>query len=230
MKIYEIIQEDPFQVQDLKRKTLPGFAVDKENTKHYINHGHFSSVYGHPDNPHDVVKATRRFSEEDGYEAFIRALAEDEEMRDNIYMPRIRTARVITSTKTDQKASMVRMERLEPLSKLSEREAHMLFVNLVGNETALKAKAEYDDSWGVAAFCWRQSLTSFLNYHSSGRIASTAINEDWLEALAWVRNVASERGWSMDLHSENWMVRRTPYGPQLVITDPFSWKKVNYRD
>lgn len=230
MRLYELIQEDPFQVKDVRRETLPSFATSPVSKRHYMDHGHFSSVFGHPDNPHDVLKGTRRFTEEDGYEAFIRALANDEKMRDNIYMPRIRTARVVTSTKTDQRASMIRMERLEPLTNLSEREAHMLLVNLIGREAAIEKKNQYNKN---NVFIkndykrgWREALSGILNSHSSGVPSDSIINDDWLEAYKWVRDIARDQGWNMDLHSENWMFRRTPFGPQLVITDPFSWKKL----
>lgn len=146
-------------------------------------------------------------------------------------MPRIRSARVITSTKTGQKALMVRMERLEPLSRLSEREAYMLLVDLVGRESALKARENqvkknvFLKSGAVTE--WRGILKRVLDSHSSGMSTDGMINDDWLEAYTWVRNVARDQGYNMDLHSDNWMFRRTQYGPQLVITDPFSWKKLN---
>lgn len=222
MRLFELIQEDPFTVQDTERKTLPSFATDTYRGKNYIDQGYFSSVFGHPDNPHDVVKGSKRFDSEDGYEGFIRALAEDETMRDNIYMPRIRTARVITSTKTGQKSTMIRMERLQQLKALSEREAYMILVNLIGRTNAF----EYKETKEVDT--WQRALKYFLDMHSGNMPPSSdIINEDWLEAYNWVQRVSREKGWHMDLHSENWMMRRTPYGPQLVITDPFSWRRIS---
>jgi len=122
------------------------------------------------------------------------------------------------------------MEKLFPLRDLGERESYTILVNLVGRDTAREMKVTAEkESFKGTTITWRLVLSHLLDAHSGLSIPSSMIiNEDWLEAYNWVQSVAKKEGWYMDLHSENWMFRRTPYGPQLVIIDPFSWRRISF--
>lgn len=226
----QLIQEDPFTVQDIERKTLRNITVGSLPSAEFVDSGHYSTVYTSKENPHDVVKGTSGNARlEDGYEAFLRALADNEEMRDNIYMPRIRTARVIRSTKDpSKKRLLVRLERLNNLSALSEREAYDMLVRLIGRDNArqfYKELLSYDAERNKMKTSWPWLLKEFLTDYAYNTSDYQVIDEEFLKAYKWVKQVAKEGNWQMDLYGENWMFRRTPYGPQLVMIDPFAWRK-----
>lgn len=230
MRLFELLKEDPFTVQDIERKTLRNLERGSAPSSQYLGGGHYSHAFTTKDNPHDVVKGTSgNASIEDGYEGFIRALAADEEMRDNIYMPRIRSAKVIRSTKNpNKKRLLVRLERLYNLGDLSEREAYDMLVKLIGRENARSYYAmllSFDMQQTKMKTNWPYVLKEFLSDYSYKNTDYPILDEEFIKAFEWVKKVAREESWQMDLHSENWMFRRTPYGPQLVMMDPLAWRK-----
>lgn len=228
MRLFELIQEDPFDVKDYTRSrvpTTPLKPLPSEDTEQ-LGAGWFSKALTHKDLPQDVLKMTIRDGPRDAYETFLRALASDPEMRDNIHMPRIRSAKVIT-TPSGEKSLMVRVERLESVSNLSERDAYELAKKLVGRETAHKLKNEPSYRVGTLKETpWVGALLTVLDYLFQEEIAPREILDDELRnAYIWAKKKGAEIDVTFDLHLENWMIRRTPYGPQLVINDPFSYNK-----
>jgi hypothetical protein len=236
MRLFELLQEDPFTVQDIERKNLVGFGplgqtsreLDKKTQ--FLGAGYYSTVLSSDDNPHDVVKGSRGTTKQkDGYEAFIRALANDPEMRDNIHMPRIRSAKVMSSTDGKKSNLLVRLERLHEIRHLSEREAYDILVRLIGRENARKYWLHAMDMPGGSKMRtnWPWVLGEYLDAYSAEKETRTEypiLDAELLQAYKWASSIAKKEGWVMDLHSGNWMIRRTPYGPQLVISDPFAMR------
>jgi hypothetical protein len=232
MRLFELIQEDPFDVKDTIVKDVPLAPMMHRTRARFqpktdiLGHGYFSTTVGHQDSPHDAVKISNaENSRNDGYEEYLRLLSRNPELRDNIHVPRIRSARVITSSdKNKKRMLLVRMERLEPIKNLSEREAYELVKSLVGREEAIRQKN--NPRMFTSGDPWVRALNGVLFRWERGELDSNQIiHDDIRDTVEFLRKFAGMRQIGFDLHDENWMIRRTPYGPQLVISDPFSFMK-----
>lgn len=114
-----------------------------------------------------------------------------------------------------------KMERLIPVSHLGEKEMESLISNAFDAE---KIDAEYGTEWRTNKRVAIELLDQMMNdmmWNSYG-IPEFANNPDLLKEVVEVirRVIGNGDESSYDMHSENFMARRTQVGYQLVITDP----------
>lgn len=213
MKIAEILHEYDidYKKASVKRKPktrdLPGM---KE-----LGGGYFSDVYAPAGAPHDVVKINYEVSTKDGYHAFIKALIDNERARNSIYFPRIRSVRELQAPDADFPYLLVRMERLLPLRALTREEIISLAIR---HTDITEEDVERQDDYDIAKL-----LSDAINpmYHSPYKVTDTKLKN----AIRWIEEIADKERVFVDLHSDNVMARRTPYGPQLVLSDPLGLSK-----
>ncbi len=163
--------------------------------------------------PHAAQMLTK-----DGFNYFIENIIKSDSF-DNIHFPKVYNIKKIT----DKEGNWIHkydVERLIPLKELSNREIYRLFTdNFKRHVKEYEKMDSYDleDTRSNIGFILSSAIRK--NDHSELRSAELK------KAVSLLHNMntrASDEGHFMDLHSDNVMARRTPYGLQLVINDPFA--------
>lgn len=218
MRLHELLTEAPPVLKRSKGSQTQRPALPT------IGQGAFARVLGHKDNPHEVMKLSHQSQHprsRDGYEAFVKALAESD-MHENPYFPRIQTMRTITD-EYGKVAYQVRMERLTSLKDITEEQAESI-VRKALTPAFIKASIIEQRGWS-GGWLWERILlewTMKASNHSKRLPADfirTAADNDLKEALMFISELA-DGNYLLDLQTFNFMVRQSPYGAQLVITDP----------
>lgn len=182
----------------------------------HLGTGQFGSVYGHKDRPHDVRKISRSLNVQrlDGFFYFLKALSETPEENTNPYFPRIRSITVYTSP-NENAVYTVQMERLFPVSSLSQQHVEYLWQRVLGEKDVVE---EENNTNALIAEIREIVLTG------ATRSLVNKADPDFLRAVRFIREVAGEYNVGIDLHKGNFRVRHSPYGPQLVFADPLGFK------
>ena len=243
MRLFELLTEAPPTVKhheyksergsmeppDARFPTGSGAKTERGTTT--LGGASFSFVYGHEDNPHDVMKLSKpaHISLVDGYEAFIEALATDAEMHENPHFPRVQTVRNVRDRSRAERKYMVRMERLYSLNNLSEEEYKVMVKNTFNDSYIYQVQRDlpewkHDNKWRAVYLTWLED--SFTSSYYIPKKAYAPIKDYSLRvALDKIIKIADDNSLRLDLHSQNIMFRKTQYGPVLVITDPLSGER-----
>lgn len=216
---------------DPPEKPVPSETDSK--VKH-LGTGAFSSTYQHKDNPYDITKGTKATDVPDGFQALFLALSKDKEAQANPYFPRFRSINQFKHKYSDKQSYMVKVEPLEPFDKLSKKEREML-TNKLFSEHGVDVLNHYIDpshyyqgnpGWKLAA-----AVEAAVSNNEWGDELRWAIeDEQFKEAVEFLRKAAKEYEYEVDLHSGNLMVRRTSVGPQLVLNDPLGFSSAKRRE
>jgi hypothetical protein len=209
MRLSEILREYDIDYKRVPVKKAPT-AGDRPDMKS-LGQGYFSDVYAPAGAPHDVVKINYQVDVKDGYHAFVKALIDNERARDSIYFPRIRSVRELQTPGADFPYLLVRMEQLLPLQALTREE----LIGLATRHTDIPEK-DIVDQYEIWDIIYLISKAINPRTHSPYKVTDTKLKN----AIRWVEELGKKENSSVDLHSDNIMARRTPYGPQLVISDP----------
>lgn len=233
LKEYEIpdvktSKQEPIYYYDYSKED---FAVDKapgeksgtdrikKNPKvKTLGAGYFSSVYAHDDNPHDVMKFPRKEynkGDVDGFRIFMSALAADKEMQSNPYFPRFRMIRKFEKGK--EHSYTARMERLFPLESLEVEDLYSILERIYSDEFA---KEVLDRSNTPQLYFFKQVAKTVGHTVEKGWDLEKVTDPLFEQAADWIHELGLREGFYVDLHFNNMMVRRTPYGSQLVLSDP----------
>ena len=256
MKLYELITEYEFPKVKYQKpgNTVPDFydyddGMDSfhtdddfrdENQKNIksdrvkkLGSGAFSTAYQDKDNPHDVMKGSKQQVVPDGYQIFFTALEENPEMQSNPYFPRFRNISRYASKDHRSSSYMVKVETLEPLQKLTKKELSALLRRILDEDGIKQVMDRMKDlesySWFTAyPYHYVTQLAEIMVNHPK-KFSKHVIDKDFLEAIQFIIQVATDWEYHTDLHEGNIMLRRTPYGVQLVFNDPlgFSSNKVD---
>ena len=197
--------------------TLPRVMRNKK-VRHFGT-GSFASTYGHRDNPHDIRKLStkQQVKDYDGFWTFILALSKHKD-NDNPYFPRFRS---ITNYEGahDQGSYSVQMERLYHIDSLKPREVETLISNIYGIDNWKRLVLMISND---AVTLPNDSISkTFVNvirntFHQT-KYMDLIIDENMRNAVQFITSIP---GGHMDIHSANIMIRNTPYGKQLVFSDP----------
>lgn len=180
-----------------------------EHTDDVKGSGAFAKVKGDKD-PHMINKIATKW--DTGYNAYIDFLIDNKLAQSNPHFPRVYVA---------QNGTKWQMEKLP----------HTLFSYLGGDGDRDLAKERLDTLISIyiedeIELTSEHGFSAFMNYISSPENIKLG---SYRKALTIVHDLYEklkvEHPQSLmvlDLHSKNIMVRITPVGPQLVITDPFA--------
>lgn len=213
MKLHEIVQ-----TKDNPNLTGP----DPENTIGAPSA--FAKVGNDPDDPHMVKKSTPM---NDPYNYYLQWLMDNDAMSSNPYFPRVYEKR----DQGDQRH--LQMEKLQEFNTLSDQELEAMTNRLLKDVTVEDTIQSHlkDYSWSsninkIERNVRADPATAVANY------IKKSVNENdfrdkikdpmFAKALSVVRSLAMNFDKYADLHSGNFMIRRGPTGPQLVIIDPLS--------
>jgi len=244
MKISNIL-EQVFDTE-IRHKTRKGaFGIEEPDPdEKELGRGYFSKVSKH-DDPHLVKKTSLSpdKTKQDGYWSYVNFLIDYKLWENNPYFPRIYKKDKTTDAR---KATMksVDMERLFPLKSLSFASLEALVKKMFGENVLISPEISHD--YGKSDMDYKKNVKRILiaditralqNYLTGSeyelgillRVNPNEWDEKLIEALKILKTISSRNSSSIDVHQsrsgaeqENVMVRKGPYGAQLVFTDPLS--------
>lgn len=147
--------------------------------------------------------------QDDAYYAYIKAVTPL--MGGNPYVPEIYKIIKIRDS-NGQIIPRYEMRSYEPWSNFKKPELVSILAKISPVEVeSMDPDYTADDIW---------SVITGLVYHAA-RADKETEDPELNQVMEIIRNVvASNPAFDYDMHSGNFLIRRTPYGPQLVITDP----------
>lgn len=183
--------------------------------------GAFASTYQHRDRPEDVRKITKPSDFKDGYHSYIDLLKDNPDF-DNPYFPKLRE---ITKYKRGNKQVLsVKKEALRHMSELTYKEVVSILERWFGpqwndeikqivdlNVRALKTWPNYD----ILLSSLIRKIADFPE-----KFRERIRDKQLYDALYWLNNTVVKGGTTFDIGVNNIMYKRSPYGIQLVLTDP----------
>lgn len=241
MRASEFIREDTAISQGPGIKQAQKTQLEKPGSK-LIGKGEFAKVYTNPSDIETTVKVSSLNKGQwdlDGYYQFIEKVKDITDKTQNPYLPQIYNIERIQPRGKSAPYLKVEVEKLFPSSSLSNKEGIAVFEKLINRPVTNQDLDFLHNKIGVhwktgeqRPIIWewaiRNVMQAALSSESFGGWEQFVIKDPNLkEALAIVRRLI-DSGYVLDLHDENYMIRRTPYGPQIVLTDPLSFKKQEF--
>jgi len=209
MKLHEIFEE--YHTSATGEDPVP-VKQDIKISSSMIGDGTQAKVYQHPKNPNAVIKLASIAGDPktDPYVKFIKiALAH----QDNPFFPRIYSAKMYASN--DEKwwqnignfnTLVVTMEKLHQITKNNKKLHDVVLDNFqLQGVDILNVYDLYD-------YFKSRSKRLLLARHTK--------NPKLREALRLLEPILKDEQNTVDMHYNNWMMRLTGVGPQLVIVDP----------
>jgi len=207
--------------------------------------GAFASTYQHQDRPEDVRKITKPQVVIDGYHKYIELL-QDNPDSDNPYFPKIREitryskkqepgaepakkrpinySRNSTAHEPDAVVLSVKKEALRHLEELTYTEVAPVFERWFGTDWYKQLRKITDASIDTLKSWERYDLiiSSMVRAIAKNpeKWKDDLLDEDLYNALYWLRYTVARDGVEFDFGGNNIMYKRSPYGIQLVLTDP----------
>lgn len=193
-------------------------VIKRKGTEH-LGSGTFASAYHDPkQSPHEVRKVSKEMHERkiDGFYYYIKEL-ENNPDNDNPYYPRFSAIKIYKKPEVKPKTwstgayvtYSAQMEKLYNIRELKASEKQYILSKLHGESTI----DQTDHNKSIVSIVRDQM-------HGDGK----ATDPHFIRAIEFINKVASEHSYLADIHDDNIMFRRTPYGPQLVITDPLGYR------
>jgi hypothetical protein len=215
-EMFEILGEDIAQTQVTDRRYggKMNFNGDWRQKKGELGRGIFSKVTPDRKDPHMVQKRSTNpmgpdhHIKADGFEQYVRMLV-DNDLMDNIHFPKVYKANTSTDT-TGTHRNTFTIERLADISSISEEEFQSLAERCL-LRPVYDAKGLADRIAGACASAYDRKTYIKM--------------ETLLEACELIEAMDNVADFRLDIHDGNLMVRRTPHGLQLVISDPFGMLK-----
>lgn len=215
-EMLELIGEEltQTQVRNYRYHGNLNFDKDKVAGDNELGRGYFSRVNPDKNDPHMVIKRStspmgpNHARKGDGFQEYVKMLV-DNKLMDNIHFPKVYKAKTVVD-KSNTHRNTFTIERLQSIESISKEE----FESLVERHL-LRPVA---DAEGLAD---RISGACHSEYDRKNYIRMESLKEA-CEIIEELDNISHFR---LDIHEDNLMVRRTPHGLQLVISDPFGLLK-----
>jgi len=236
MKLINLFEYEFPEIQQKTVKRLPkqhklahtNASVLRNKKVKHLGSGAFASAYSNQDRPEDVRKVSGQSSVHDGYMKFIRAVRDSSEVG-NPYFPKFREASEYNDNETHSmvKRSVysVKTERLRKLEELTKSEIAAVMERWFGKNWSNVASQIIPPSsisgehavWKIPAML----LVEVLSRLVKGRDFGVSVqDEDLWKAIGLIQKFTSENAPDPDISINNIMYKRSPYGIQLVFTDP----------
>lgn len=207
-----------------------------------VGTGAFASVYASEKDPGSVEKVASPLMisslSNDGYYQFLDAIAHNDRISKNPFFPKIYKLQTFRD-KEGKYTYSVNMEQLHALKTLSSEEAirigRELFTNFDGVFKAVRKEQNVQGSRpsrNPEADENKIRLQHLVTIMTLARCFNDAIQADTVthvtnthlkQAIMLIHKIMkSSEDRAPDLHTGNLMVRRGPFAPQIVITDPIT--------
>lgn len=221
MRLYEItntLTPDKFTPGKIASVGDSGFKMDNQEM---LGSGLFARAFSTPQEPGTVRKVVGPISEDefgkDAYFRYLKLLAKNERFITNPYFPRIFDLQV--KRFESRYAYAVDMERLHDYNDLSDKEARMLADRMFHRfEHVAARQIQQTMSMGEAIM---EFISDLLDNFYPAKQATVYKDPELRKAVLLLRKLKTTGdGIFFDIHDGNFMIRRGPYGPHIVFTDP----------
>lgn len=207
----------------------------------HLGSGTFASAYTNPKTiPHDVRKISKQQDRHDidGFFFYMQGLADNPD-NTNPYFPRFREIKIYThehdedppfkDERKDRITYSAQMERLYHLKEMSRTEEDAILAKMLGPDRVTPndvAQGTIDQILKTTSRPFNGRAMRVIKFllNEPQKIKDDIVDEDLINATSWLREFSRTSGLRFDIHHENIMYRKTPYGPQMVITDPYSYQ------
>ncbi len=234
LKIKDIFEYDypKPRVRDVKRlprqykgDSRPSVMTRNPKVKH-IGTGAFASTYSHEDRPHDIRRITRQQDHPDGFRKYYDKL-QDHDDKDNPYFPQF--SQGTTYRKNRLSVLSVQTQRLRELRELTKAETesvlerwfgenydYIVWNKLLPNRPLRGLPNSKGKGWGATLISALLRMIVTENW-----VRDYVIDKELKRALDFIKyNVVGPGPPEFDLGVNNIMYKRSPYGIQIVLTDP----------
>lgn len=185
------------------------FPMDKK-----IGNGLYYTALNTKD-PHMIKKVSNTSIQHDAYYEFITYIIENK-LQDNPHFPRIYNVKKIQN-KYNQSVYSFEIEKLIPLKSISDDELlSWLHNNIHNNFYVENYKYKHSDIINIIT----ETVSIAIEYVD--KADKIILDQTLINACKILNKIENELNLSFDLHDGNFMFRRTSFGLQLVITDPFT--------
>lgn len=157
--------------------------------------------------PHQMDNVERISSGEDGTTSYLEAIVNTPAVHDNPFLPKVR------SVKREGDLVSVISERLYPY------DSKLLFTQKLLEATWERITS---DPFPEDVHAQMDALEMIIEQAIHHGVSAGVHNDDFKQAIEFIRNVRRTSGGYPDIHAGNLMWRMTGTMPQLVITDPLA--------
>ncbi|TFG99672.1 hypothetical protein E4H12_01875 [Candidatus Thorarchaeota archaeon] len=200
---------------------------DKDPSKiNYLGSGAYGTAYNLPRKTNTVVKIGNVEGNRvgtDGYLTFIKFVkAAQDEGQSNPYLPQIHDVKMLKD-RIGRVFYKVRMEKLDPLPYFSEKQEDLWPIWQKILHTDQEGAMEYVSKHRSVAHPMLSLLQLINDGIENPRSPKMKQIDPQLKAAMILINKAMHASKTeTDIGPHNVMIRRTPYGPQLVVLDPLA--------
>lgn len=185
-----------------------------------IGSGYFATAHSHKDEPgtvRKVVKGTIDGLKHDAYFKYLIMLAKKGRMEENPYFPKVYNIELYR-TRTGRFVYAVDMERLHHLDSTSPEDLTALKKRMFHS-----AADTFQQRLRIKEQTPRNQIIFLINDVLVGRLPETLIKDSYLRhAIKLLKQMVTTKGTEPDIHDENIMLRKSPFGSQLVFSDPLA--------
>jgi hypothetical protein len=151
---------------------------------------------------------------QDAYYVYIKTIADQHLAEKNPYFPRVYDVE-IEKDSSGEVRPIFRMETLTSASEFDDKTLYALgdkIFNHFERMLPTESPSSYQLRYSIA-----HAMTRIMANESYDRIKDSKLES----ALKFIKNLVDKNeNFRLDLHFENFMIRPTSHGPQLVLTDP----------
>lgn len=233
MRLYELFEAIPFK-DTLNTMRTPSASIGIRSD--LLGSGSYARVFQDRYNPHEVMKFSQKLGHEtkidDNYLYYLLEIAKDEDIQDNPWVPRILQFRLHRDEDGIIVDFSVRLEALQRLEDIRSTELLALSERILtpGAHDVILRNA---NRFSKKRYSVLYTLLNMIVACISDPAEAHKITQDkyLIEYSYWYRdalqrtieiNADAGRSVYADIREANIMIRRTPYGIQPVITDPWA--------
>jgi hypothetical protein len=188
--------------------------------------GYYGSAYDRSSDISGVKKVARAGENNDltndGYVAFVERIMS----KHNPYFPQVSELKKYKNKETGREFFTINIEKLVDLTKVDDRHLAVMYERITGEQFTDKM-SKRKSMFGDDKMVRRQLpdlIASIVENAVYGDTSIASIVDPQLRDAIRILAGMRRQGWGVDMHEGNFMCRMTPYGAQLVITDPFTEK------
>ena len=199
--------------------------------------GSFSVAYNHATNPNLIIKIIETpYPSKDGYLNYLERIKR-QNLPTNPQIEYIKEYNLLddNGNTTGRYLFKICMERLQRAERLSGKQIEALLNRYFGDMiNKYSDTREFVQEYSYPERLFAKFLAAIIFKESDWfedkalrpffRMKINDIRDPYLRKIAHIIRAQDKKGFGRDLHSGNIMFRLTPYGPQPVVTDPFTYR------
>lgn len=222
MRLFEVTPITPDKFNP-KTTDLPS----PDHTEQVGDEGSYATAYSSKTEPGTIKKVVQQSDiRNDAYYHYIQTLAKNQRYTANPYFPKIFDIHVYEDL-LGTHSYVVEMERLHPLNSLSDEEVWTIGRNLFDGFDNFAHRVQPTSDAIAKLITHIMSGRFYPSKNKPGsarhRMIDNVKDPKLKQALLLIRDLyRKNRNYFIDTHTDNIMVRRGRFTPQLVLTDPIA--------